>query len=67
MRISEIAGMEGEMIMMQDLYEFSRTDTAAGGAIIGTYRPTGIRSSYAQRLEIAGYKPDSRLIRAAEV
>ena len=28
MKISEISGMEGEMIMMQDLYEFNRTDTA---------------------------------------
>ena len=27
MKISEISGMEGEMIMMQDLYEFNRTDT----------------------------------------
>jgi hypothetical protein len=54
------------MIMMQDLYEFNRTDTGTDGMIIGNYRPTGIRSSYARRLEIAGYKPDNRLIRAAE-
>jgi pilus assembly protein CpaF len=66
MKISELSGMEGEMIMMQDLYEFNRTDTAPDGSIIGNYRPTGIRSSYAQRLEMAGYKPDTRLIRAAE-
>jgi pilus assembly protein CpaF len=66
MKISEISGMEGEMIMMQDLYEFARTDTAANGTILGQYRPTGIRSAYAHRLEIAGYKTDSRLIRANE-
>jgi pilus assembly protein CpaF len=67
MKISEISGMEGEMIMMQDLYEFNRTDIGSDGAIVGDYRPTGIRSSYARRLEIAGYKPDTRLIRTAEV
>ena len=66
MRISELSGMEGEMIMMQDLYEFSRTDTASDGKILGMFKPTGIRSTYARRLEIAGYKPDTRLIRAAE-
>ena len=66
MKISEISGMEGEMIMMQDLYEFNRTDTLSDGSIIGNYRPTGIRSSYARRLELAGYKPDTRLIRTAE-
>ena len=54
------------MIIMQDLYEFNLTNPAPDGSIIGNYRPTGIRSSYAQRLEMAGYKPDTRLIRAAE-
>jgi hypothetical protein len=54
------------MIMMQDLYEFNRTDIRPDGSIVGDYRPTGIRSSYARRLEIAGYKTDSRLIRTGE-
>jgi pilus assembly protein CpaF len=66
MKISEISEMEGEMIMMQDLYEFNRTDIRPDGSIVGDYRPTGIRSSYARRLEIAGYKTDTRLIRTGE-
>jgi pilus assembly protein CpaF len=66
MKISEISGMEGEMIMMQDLYEFNRTDIRPDGSIVGDYRPTGIRSSYARRLEIAGFKTDTRLIRTGE-
>jgi pilus assembly protein CpaF len=65
MKISEVTGMEGEMIMMQDLYEFARTDTASNGAIVGHFAATGIRSTYGRRLELAGFKPDSRLIRAA--
>ena len=32
-RISEITGMEGEMIMMQDLFEFNRTDIGPDGTI----------------------------------
>jgi len=43
-----------------------RTDTATDGSIIGNYKSNGIRSSYAKRLEIAGFKNDARLIRGAE-
>jgi pilus assembly protein CpaF len=63
LKISEISGMEGEMIMMQDLFEFVRSETSTTGKIIGTYQSTGIRSSYTQRLEIAGYKTDSKVIK----
>ncbi len=65
LKISEISGMEGEMIMMQDLFEFVRADTSTAGKITGKFQSTGIRSVYAQRLETAGYKTDSKLIRAA--
>ena len=66
LKISEITGMEGDTIMMQDLYEFVRGDVTTDGKILGTYNATGIRSTYAKRLEIAGFKADSRLIRSAE-
>src|SRR5579872_3515967 len=59
MKISEVTGMEGEAIMMQDLFEFVQTQTDASGKVLGHYRPTGIRSAYAQRIERAGYKLDS--------
>src|ERR1700674_1718683 len=65
LKISEISGMEGEMIMMQDLFEFVRADTTAVGKINGTFRSTGIRSTYNQRLETAGYKTESKVIKAA--
>ncbi len=65
LKVSEISGMEGEMIMMQDLFEFVRGETNADGKISGTFQSTGIRSAYGQRLEIAGYKIDSKVIRTA--
>src|SRR5208282_1916765 len=65
MRISEVSGMEGEMIMMQDLFEFSRLDTTPAGKISGSFRSTGIRSTYNNRLETAGYKTESKVIKAA--
>jgi pilus assembly protein CpaF len=61
MKISEVTGMEGEAIMMQDLLEFVHTETDAAGKVHGSYRSTGIRSTYAQRIERAGYKLDSTL------
>ncbi|MGH7914203.1 MAG: CpaF family protein [Candidatus Binataceae bacterium] len=61
MKISEVTGMEGEAIMMQDLFEFAHAETDAGGKVRGHYRSTGIRSAYAQRIERAGYKLESIL------
>ena len=58
MRISELVGMEGDMIMMQDLYEFHRTGVNAQGKVLGQYRKTGIRSAYKDRIEAYGYNMD---------
>jgi pilus assembly protein CpaF len=58
MRISELVGMEGDMIMMQDLYEFHRTGVNAQGKVLGQYRKTGIRSAYKDRIEAYGYSMD---------
>jgi pilus assembly protein CpaF len=60
MKISEITGMEGDTVMMQDLFEFKRTGIA-NGKVLGSFRPTGIRSSYAERIEIGGYRLPSLL------
>jgi pilus assembly protein CpaF len=56
MRISEISGMEGEVVMMQDLFEFVRTETQTDGKVLGFFRPTGIRSAYSHQVEAAGFK-----------
>ncbi len=66
MKVSEITGMEGEMIMMQDLYEFVRGEPRADAKVAGQLRSTGVRSHYATRLEAAGYKTDARLFKAAQ-
>jgi pilus assembly protein CpaF len=60
MKISEVTGMEGDAIMMQDLFEFVRSGIDASGKVLGEYRSTGIRSTYAQRIELAGYKLELR-------
>jgi pilus assembly protein CpaF len=56
LKVSEITGMEGDIVMMQDLYEFVRTGASGSGKILGTFKPTGIRSIYASRFESVGFK-----------
>ena len=58
MKISEITGMEGDMVMMQDLFEFKRTGIGQGGKVLGQFRHTGIRSMYTDRVASAGYRLD---------
>jgi pilus assembly protein CpaF len=58
MKVSELVGMEGDMIMMQDLYEFHRTGVNAQGKVLGQFRKTGIRSAYKDRIEAYGYSMD---------
>jgi pilus assembly protein CpaF len=60
-RVSEISGVEGDTIAMQDLFEFVRTGMSPEGKVLGGYRPTGIRSTYSRRLEAAGMRLDSKL------
>jgi pilus assembly protein CpaF len=52
--ISEITGMEGETITMQEIFQFERTDVDSTGKVIGRFRTTGIRPRFAQRLKQYG-------------
>ncbi len=52
--ISEITGMEGETITMQEIFQFERTGVDAQGKVIGRFRPTGIRPRFAERLKASG-------------
>jgi pilus assembly protein CpaF len=52
--ISEITGMEGETITMQEIFQFERTGVDSLGQVIGRFRPTGIRPRFAERLKACG-------------
>jgi len=54
MSVSEITGMEGDVISMQDIYRFRQTGRTADGAVVGSFAATGIRPKFAERLEAAG-------------
>ncbi len=52
--ISEVTGMEGEVIAMQDIFVFERRGVDDTGKVRGTFRATGIRPHFAQRLATYG-------------
>ena len=51
--ISEISGMESEVITMTDIFQFEQTGIE-NGQIIGKLRPTGLRPKFMDRIEAAG-------------
>ncbi len=58
-KVTEVQGMEGDMITMSDIFEFEQTGVE-GGKIVGRIRPTGIRPKFTDRIEAAGiYLPPS--------
>jgi pilus assembly protein CpaF len=52
--VSEITGMDGDMVAMQDIFDFDRTGIDESGKVRGTFRATGIRPKFATRLATAG-------------
>ena len=52
--ISEITGMEGETITMQEIFMYERTGVDSQGQVIGRFRPTGIRPRFAEKLKACG-------------
>jgi len=54
MAISEVVGMEGDVITMQDLFVFERQGLTEEGKVIGRFRPTGVRPGFADTLIARG-------------
>jgi pilus assembly protein CpaF len=53
--ISEITGMEGEVITMQEIFVFDKQGINAEGRVVGQFRATGIRPRCAEKLAAAGH------------
>src|SRR5262245_2048887 len=56
-RISEIVGMEGDQLQLQDLFEFVQTGIGPDGRVQGGFRSLGLRTRFYERLLAAGAKP----------
>jgi pilus assembly protein CpaF len=63
-QISEVAGMESEVITLTDIFQFQQTGTGPDGKPLGQFRPTGLRPMFAPRLEATGHRLDRSMFMA---
>ncbi len=54
--VTEVAGMEGDIIVLSDIFKFTQSGVTTDGKIIGEVSATGIRPNFTPRLEAAGFK-----------
>ena len=52
--VSEITGMEGQVVTMQDIFTFEQLGVDENGKVIGQMKSTGLRPKFADRIEAAG-------------
>jgi pilus assembly protein CpaF len=55
-RVTEVQGLEGENVVLQDIFLFQAVALGDSGKVEGTMKPTGMRPSFSPRLEKAGFK-----------
>jgi len=59
--ITEVTGLEGSQIVMQDLFQFVQTGIGANGKIVGTFKPTGAMPTFFDQLKGRGITVDPRI------
>jgi pilus assembly protein CpaF len=50
-QVTEVSGMEGDVVVMQDIFVFEQTGMDERGKIVGTLRPTGVRPKFIEKFE----------------
>lgn len=64
--ITEVAGMEGDIVVLTDIFKFNQTGVTQDGKVQGELKPTGIRPLFTPRLEAAGYKLGAEIFMAGK-
>jgi pilus assembly protein CpaF len=54
--VTEVAGMEGDIIVLSDIFKFNQAGVTPDGKVLGEVNATGIRPNFTPRLEAAGFK-----------
>jgi len=65
--LQEISGMEGEVVTMQEIFRFDRHGIDEDGNVLGAIVPTGLRPSFAERLQLSGIHLDADLFETRRV
>lgn len=61
MSVTEVTGMEGDIVTMQDIFSFEQLGVGNDGKAFGQFVATGIRPSFLERLKSAGCGVDSSI------
>jgi len=64
--LTEVTGMESEIISMQDLFLFESRGASSEGRIVGNFVGTGIRPKFSERLKAAGFELPANLFEGSE-
>jgi pilus assembly protein CpaF len=59
--ITEVVGMEQDIITLQDIFLFEKTGVTEGGRVQGRFRATGIRPKFYDRLKVSGISLGTQL------
>jgi len=60
-QITEVAGMESDIITLTDLYVFQQSGVDQQGRPVGQFRSTGLRPLFSPKLEAAGYRLERQM------
>jgi pilus assembly protein CpaF len=65
-RITEVTGMERDMVTMQDIFEYKQTGVDDSGRVQGSLRPTGVVPSFVEEIGIRGISFDRTIFSPAK-
>jgi len=65
--VSEVSGMEGQIVTMQDVFRFEQTGIDPEGRVLGELHTTGIRPRFTEKFEVAGIRVPMDLFTAVGV
>ena len=65
MNVSEITGMDENVISMHDIFSFVKKGIGPNGNVLGVFRPTGIRPKFLERLRVSGILLPSELFESS--
>jgi len=54
--VTEVVGMEGDTVVLTDIFKFEQTGVGPNGKILGELKPTGIRPVFGPKLDASGIK-----------
>jgi pilus assembly protein CpaF len=60
--ITEVTGMEGDMVTLQDIFVFEKRGVSSDGKILGRFSATGIRPKFSEKLLAAGIRLSPELL-----